>query len=93
MLEDGDQLLAFGIGAGIAGLGGVMLAFKQNDVSSANFVFQASLTYLAFAYLGGITSVNGAIVGGLLAPSAIIAVTSNTRRPGARVTGAAARAA
>lgn len=71
------KLLAFGIGAGIAGVGGVMLAFKQNDVSSANFVYQASLAYLAFAYLGGITSVNGAIVGGLLAPAGLITVASN----------------
>lgn len=71
------KLLAFGIAAGIAGIGGVMLAFKQNDVSSANFVYQASLAYLAFAYLGGITSINGAIVGGLLAPAGVIAVTSN----------------
>jgi branched-chain amino acid transport system permease protein len=71
------KLLAFGIGAGIAGIGGVMLAFKQNDVSSANFVYQASLAYLAFAYLGGITSVNGAIVGGLLAPAGVITATSN----------------
>lgn len=71
------KLLAFGIGAGIAGVGGVMLAFKQNDVSSANFVYQASLAYLAFAYLGGITSINGAIVGGLLAPAGLITATSN----------------
>lgn len=71
------KLLAFGIGAGIAGIGGVMLGFKQNDVSSANFVYQASLAYLAFAYLGGITSINGAIVGGILAPAGIVTVGSN----------------
>ena len=71
------KLLAFGIGAGIAGVGGVMLGFKQNDVSSANFVYQASLAYLAFAYLGGITSINGAIVGGILAPAGMITVVSN----------------
>jgi branched-chain amino acid transport system permease protein len=71
------KLLAFGIAAALAGIGGVMLAFKQNDVSSASFVYQASLVFLAFAYLGGITSINGAIVGGLLAPSAVIVVTSN----------------
>ncbi|CAB4539050.1 MAG: hypothetical protein F2534_00790 [Actinobacteria bacterium] len=69
------KLLAFGIAAGIAGIGGVMLGFNQNDVSSAGFVYQASLAYLAFAYLGGITSVNGAIVGGLLAPAGLITVT------------------
>ncbi len=71
------KLLAFGIAAGIAGIGGVMLGFKQVDVSSANFVYQASLVFLAFAYLGGITSINGAIVGGLLAPAGFIVVFSN----------------
>jgi branched-chain amino acid transport system permease protein len=71
------KLLAFGIASGIAGIGGVMLGFRQNDVSSAGFIYQASLTYLAFAYLGGISSINGAIVGGLLAPAGIVAVTAN----------------
>ena len=32
------------IAPAIAGIGGVMLAFKQNDVSSANFVYQSSLS-------------------------------------------------
>lgn len=71
------KLLAFAIASGIAGIGGVMLGFKQNDVSSAGFVYQASLAFLAFAYLGGITSVNGAIVGGLLAPAGLVLVTAN----------------
>jgi branched-chain amino acid transport system permease protein len=71
------KLLAFAIAAGFAGIGGVMLGFKQVDVSSANFVYQASLVFLAFAYLGGITSINGAIVGGLLAPAGVITVVSN----------------
>jgi branched-subunit amino acid ABC-type transport system permease component len=71
------KLLAFAIAAAFAGIGGVMLGFKQVDVSSANFVYQASLVFLAFAYLGGITSINGAIVGGLLAPAGVITVVSN----------------
>jgi branched-chain amino acid transport system permease protein len=71
------KLLAFAVAAGIAGIGGVMLGFKQNDVSSANFIYGASITYLAFAYLGGITSINGAIIGGLLAPAGMIVVVSN----------------
>ena len=60
------KLLAFAMSAGIAGLGGVMLGFKQVEVSSANFVYGASLGILATAYLAGITSINGAIVGGML---------------------------
>ena len=71
------KLLAFAIGSAIAGIAGVLLGVKESDVSAANFISQASLTYLAFAYIGGITSVNGAMVGGLLAPSAIFTVSSN----------------
>lgn len=71
------KLLAFAIASGLAGIGGVMLGFKQNDVSSANFVYQSSIVFLAFAYLGGITSINGAIIGGLLAPAGLVTVVSN----------------
>ncbi len=71
------KLLAFGISAAIAGIGGVMLAFKQVEVSSANFPYTASLAVLAFAYLGGITSINGAAIGGLLVAGALAPVTSN----------------
>ena len=46
-------------------------------MSSANFVYQSSIVFLAFAYLGGITSINGAIVGGLLVPAGVITVVSN----------------
>lgn len=73
----GTKLLAFASSAAIAGLGGVMLAFKQVDVSSANFPFGASLAVLAFAYLGGITSVNGGILAGMIVAGSLVPVTSN----------------
>ncbi|MEP1124686.1 MAG: ABC transporter permease [Ilumatobacter sp.] len=72
------KLLAFAMSAGIAGLGGVMLGFKQVEVSSANFVYGASLGILATAYLAGITSINGAIIGGMLiSGGAIVPTFSN----------------
>lgn len=61
------KLLAFAIASGIAGVGGVMLGFQQRQVSSANWGFGFSLSALAFVYLGGITSVNGALFGGVIA--------------------------
>ncbi len=70
------KLLAFGISAAIAGIGGLMLGFKQVEVSSANFAYGASLSVLAFAYLAGISSINGAIVAGMLL-SALVPTTSN----------------
>lgn len=71
------KLLAFGISSAIAGVGGVMLAFKQVQVSSLNFPYTASLAVLAFAYLGGVTSINGAMVGGALVAGAIAPTFSN----------------
>jgi branched-subunit amino acid ABC-type transport system permease component len=70
------KLLAFAISAAIAGVGGLMLGFKQVEVSSANFAYGASLSVLAFAYLAGISSINGAIVAGMLL-SALVPTTSN----------------
>ncbi len=70
------KLLAFAISAAIAGIGGLMLGFKQVEVSSANFAYGASLSVLAFAYLAGIASINGAIVAGMLL-SALVPTTSN----------------
>ena len=49
-----------------------MFAFQQDDVSSANFVLRIGLTVLAFAYLAGITSINGAIIAGMLPSAAVI---------------------
>ena len=73
----GTKLLAFGISSALAGLGGVMLAFKQVQVSSGNFPYTASLSLLAFAYLGGITSINGAVVTGTLMVGGLAPVFSN----------------
>lgn len=79
------KLLAFGLSAGIAGIGGVMLAFKQVEVSSANFPYQASLVVLAFAYLAGITSINGGIVGGLLVAGSVGPIFGNYFLSGVRL--------
>lgn len=70
-----QKLLAFGISAGIAGIGGVMLGFKQVEVSSANFIYGLSLSVLATAYLAGITSINGAMIAGLLLSAGALATT------------------
>ena len=60
------KLLAFAMSAGIAGIGGVMIGFRQVEVSSANFLYGFSLAVLATAFLAGITSINGAILAGML---------------------------
>lgn len=65
------KLLAFGVSSFIAGLAGTLVAYRFGSVSDTSYGFFASLTLLAFAYLGGITSVTGAIVAGLLVADGI----------------------
>lgn len=65
------KLLAFGASAFLAGLGGALTGYSRGQLSADSFAVSVSLTLLAFAYLGGITSVGGAMVAGALAPLGI----------------------
>ncbi|HEX8804438.1 MAG TPA: hypothetical protein VF743_09600, partial [Acidimicrobiales bacterium] len=62
------KLLAFAASAFLAGLGGALIGYSRGQLSADSFAVSVSLTLLAFAYLGGITSVGGALVAGALAP-------------------------
>jgi branched-chain amino acid transport system permease protein len=62
----GTKLLAFAISAFIAGVGGAIIAYRSGNVTSDRFEYSKSLAFFAFAYLGGIASVSGAIAGGFL---------------------------
>ncbi len=57
------KLLAFCIGAMIAGLGGWLFAGKQGFVSPESFDFITSIMLVAMLVFGGIGSISGAIVG------------------------------
>ncbi|MEM7094440.1 MAG: ABC transporter permease [Actinomycetota bacterium] len=67
------KMLGFAISSGIAGLAGVMFAFKLSSLTSENFSPFVGLALLAFVYLGGITTAYGAIAGGLLVAGGISA--------------------
>ncbi len=66
------KLMAFAVSAFIAGLAGTLMAYRFGAVSDASFGVVASLTALAVAYLGGITSVSGAVTSGLVATSGVV---------------------
>ena len=66
------KLTAFALSALVAGLGGAMLGYGQGRLSFGSFGVFVSLSYLAAAYLGGIASVSGALLGGLLVPSGLV---------------------
>lgn len=65
------KILAFGLAAFIAGLGGTLSGYRFGSVTPTYFGAFASLTFLSFAYLGGIASVSGAVIAGFLAPNGI----------------------
>lgn len=62
----GMKMLAFGTSSFIAGIGGAVYAYRTGAVAADRFDYLDSLTFFAFAYLGGIACVSGAIGGGVL---------------------------
>jgi len=65
------KLAAFTVSAFIAGLAGSLIGYRFGAVSDASFGVVASLTALAVAYLGGITSVSGAVTSGITATAGV----------------------
>jgi branched-chain amino acid transport system permease protein len=59
------KLSAFAISSLIAGVAGALYAYNFGSVSSDRFQVLLALSFIAFAYLGGITSVKGAALAGL----------------------------
>lgn len=65
------KLQAFAIASFLAGLGGAFIGYSRGQLSANSFATLVGLTFLAFAYLGGITSVSGAIIAATFAPLGI----------------------
>ena len=65
------KLLVFAMSSFIAGVGGCLIAYRFGNVSDSSYGTVASLTALAVAYLGGITSVSGAVTAGIVASSGV----------------------
>lgn len=76
------KFLAFGLAAAIAGVAGVMTAYQTSMTAATNWEYGIGLSALAFVYLGGITSINGAILGGLLTGGGLIAFFGHWHSPG-----------
>jgi len=66
------KLVAFAIGAFIAGLGGTMLAYKQGNVTFDPFQILVGIGLFAGVYIAGITSVSGGLLAGLMAAGGLI---------------------
>ena len=64
------KLYAFAVGAAIAGLGGILLAFRSSSINYAVFDSFTSITMVAYAMIGGIGYLLGPVIGATLAPGA-----------------------
>jgi branched-chain amino acid transport system permease protein len=61
------KFVAFALSSFIAGTAGWMYAYNFGSVNAARFGILIALSFVAFAYIGGITMVSGAVFGGLIA--------------------------
>ena len=65
------SLMVFAVSSFIAGTGGCLIGYRFGSVSDVSYGTVASLAALAVAYLGGITSVSGAVAAGIVASSGV----------------------
>mgnify|MGYP001161343705 FL=1 len=68
------KTVAFAISSFIAGLGGALIGYSRGQLSPASFTVFVGLSFLVFAYIGGITRISGALIAGLFAPLGILYV-------------------
>ncbi|GED96332.1 branched-chain amino acid ABC transporter permease/ATP-binding protein [Gordonia crocea] len=67
------KLIAFAIASFIAGIGGTLLAYQQQNANASAFAVFAGIGLFAAFYIAGVTSISGAMLGGILAPGALLA--------------------
>lgn len=60
------KLIAYGVSSFIAGCAGVLFSYNFGSSSGSNYDVTIALAFIGFAYMGGITTVTGALIGGLL---------------------------
>jgi branched-chain amino acid transport system permease protein len=66
------KFAAYTISSAVAGMGGVLYAYALGSVSLDRFGSAVALETLAFAYVGGISVVSGALLGGLMTDDGLV---------------------
>lgn len=68
-----NKLLGFAIAAGLAGVGGILTAYKLSNITADNYSVFVGIAVLAFAYLGGISMTSGSMYGAILGAGGMVA--------------------
>jgi ABC-type branched-subunit amino acid transport system ATPase component/branched-subunit amino acid ABC-type transport system permease component len=66
------KIIAFAIGAFIAGLGGALLGYAQTLATADTFTAIGGLAFFSVVYIAGVTSLAGGVVTGVVAPGGIV---------------------
>ncbi len=77
----GIKVYAFAVGAGIAGLGGVLIAFEQSNVQFTSFDVFGSILLVQYGVIGGLGWVSGVVGGATAAPGALVSGITNNVLP------------
>ncbi len=77
----GIKVYAFAVGAGIAGLGGVLIVFQQSNVQFTSFDVFGSILLVQYGVIGGLGWVSGVVGGATAAPGALISAVTNNVIP------------
>ncbi len=67
-----SKFYAFGLAAAIAGLGGVLMAFRYPSIQYGQFGPFSSINLVSLALIGGVGFVGGAVLGAAMVPAGII---------------------
>ncbi|WP_405594670.1 ABC transporter permease subunit [Streptomyces sp. NBC_01092] len=67
------KLSVYALSSAIAGLGGVMFALHRGQVGTSDFTMLAGLPVVLLVVVGGITTISGALFGGLAFTSLLVA--------------------
>ncbi|HEY9311939.1 ABC transporter permease [Williamsia sp.] len=62
------KLLGFALSAFLAGVGGCLIGYSRGQLSAGSFTVVVGLVLLAMTYVGGITSIWGAFIAGIIGP-------------------------
>lgn len=76
-----QKLLGAAMSSFLAAVAGVMYAYKSVDFNSAGLDPDSGLEFVGLAFLGGIGSIAGALIGGLIAPSGLVIVLVSSGAP------------
>lgn len=71
------KITGFALSAFLAGVAGCLIGYSQGQLSAGSFEVDTGILIFATAFLGGITSIGGAVVAGAIAPLGVVYVLLN----------------